>query len=191
MDYVSELRSNIFLAEEEEFSFRIYAVFKESPYLADGIVRETSNRMEAHLVTTEGWKTCRLSLEYEGKTYSGEMSFDNIKSEYYLSLPLDVSKASELSCKIEYEEKKIDVVASSVKSASTLSPEKILNVLQEKEEELFSSLTDKYGFGGEIYLRLIYEDAAYYYVGIIDRNGKNNAFLLNATTGVILAKRIA
>ena len=51
------------------------------------------------------------------------------------------------------------------------------------------SMTDKYGFTGEIYIRLIYEDAPYYYVGIIDRNGTINAFLLNATSGKILAKR--
>ena len=50
-------------------------------------------------------------------------------------------------------------------------------------------MTDKYGFTGEIYLRLIYEETAYYYVGIIDRNGNIYAFLVNAQTGKILAKR--
>ena len=50
-------------------------------------------------------------------------------------------------------------------------------------------MTDKYGFSGEIYLRLIYEDSPYYYVGIIERNGTVHAFLINAQTGKILAKR--
>ena len=50
-------------------------------------------------------------------------------------------------------------------------------------------MTDKYGFSGEIYLRLIYEDSPYYYVGVINRNSEVNAFLLNAETGKILAKR--
>ena len=50
-------------------------------------------------------------------------------------------------------------------------------------------MTDKYGFAGEIYIRLLYEEAPYYYVGIIDRSGGCNAFLMNAETGKILARR--
>ena len=76
-----------------------------------------------------------------------------------------------------------------MKTEQTLSPKGCLQKLQESEGELFSSLTDKYGFTGEIYLRLLYEDAPYYYVGVIERTGKIHAFLLNAKTGKILAKR--
>jgi hypothetical protein len=50
-------------------------------------------------------------------------------------------------------------------------------------------MTDKYGFTGEIYLRLLYEDAPYYYVGVINRKGEITAFLVNATTGKVLAQR--
>ena len=65
----------------------------------------------------------------------------------------------------------------------------ILQNLQKTESELFSSLTDEYGFAGEIYIRLIFEERPYYYLGVIDRNGKITAFLLSAETGKILAKR--
>ena len=189
MDYVSELRKNIFVAETEDFSLRIYSVVKESPYLADGIVQERSPRVEAHLITPEGRETCSISFFYNGKTYGGEMSFDNVKTEYYFSRTLDISNANELPCTIEYGNTKIEITAVSVKTSETFSPETILKKLEREEKELFTSLTDRYGFDGEIYLRLIYEDAPYYYVGIIDRNGKINAFLLNANTGKILAKR--
>jgi len=188
-DYVSELRSNIYIAEKDGFSLRIYAVLKESPYVADGIVQERSARVEAHLIAPEGQETCRLTFSYGGKDYGGEMSFDNVKTEYYFSRTLELSNASELPCVIEYGSTKVEFTAVSVKTAETLSPENILKNLHREESEFFSSLTDKYGFSGEIYLRLIYEDAPYYYVGVIDRNGKINAFLLNANTGKILAKR--
>ncbi len=189
LDYVSELRNNIFIAETDEFSLRIYAVVKESPYLADGIVQERSARVEAHLVAPEGGETCNLTFSYNGKSYGGEMSFDNVKTEYYFSRTLDVSTASELPCVIEYGDTTIEVTAVTVKTVETLTPENILKDLEHEEAELFSSLSDKYGFAGEIYLRLIYEDSPFYYVGIIDRNGKISAFLLNANTGKILAKR--
>lgn len=50
-------------------------------------------------------------------------------------------------------------------------------------------MTDANGFAGEIYLRLIYEDVPYYYVGIIDREGRIFALLVDSEDGKILAKR--
>ena len=117
------------------------------------------------------------------------MSYDNVKMEYYYSCSLDTSSLSQIACNITYGESEMQVNASSVLNENNLSAKEVLNVLQTKESELFTSMTDKYGFAGEIYLRLIYEDAPYYYVGIIERSGKTNAFLINAQTGKILAKR--
>ena len=187
--YVSELRSDIFLAEADGFSLRIYAVTKENPYVMDGIPKERSSRVEAYLVAPEGDKTCNFSFTCDGKSYGGEMSFDNVKTEYYYACTLDIASVSELPCRIEYGDKTLELKAVSVKTSDTLPPQNVLKNLETEEAELFSSLTDKYGFAGEIYLRLIYEDAPYYYVGIIDRNGNIHAFLINAKTGKVLAKR--
>ena len=189
MDYVSEVRSNIFLAETEELSLRIYAVAKETPYVADGIPCERSTRTEVRLSAPSGDKECNLTFTVNGKTYGGEMSFDNVKTEYYYSCGLDVFDLSAITCIIEYGDSQVEMNALSVVNAQTLSPNDVLRTLQTAETELFSSMTDKYGFSGEIYLRLIYEDFPYYYVGVIDRNGNVTAFLINAQTGNILAKR--
>ena len=188
-DYVSELRNNIFLASDEEFSLRIYSVQKESPYSADGVPRETNIRTEIWLVAPSGDRECNVSFEFDGKTQGGEMSYDNVKAEYYLSCNLDISALSSLTCSIRYGETTRELTAKSVLSETTLSPETVLKKLVTAEQALFTSMTDKYGFAGEIYLRLIYEDSPYYYVGVIDRNGKTNAFLINATSGKILARR--
>ena len=72
---------------------------------------------------------------------------------------------------------------------NTLSADKILDGLLHAEKPLFDSLTDRYGFAGEIYIRLLFESAPYYYVGVIDRSGNVTAFLINGETGKILAKR--
>lgn len=188
-DYVSELRSNIFLAEEENFSLRAYALFKESPYAMDGIPKSPSPRMEAYMIAPNGANTCTISFEYQGENYKGEMSYDNVKGEYFFACNVDVSEATELHFEIEYGERKIPLRATSIKTNDMLSPKNILSMLEECEQELFLSLTDKYGFSAEIYLRLIYEGAPYYYVGIIERSGNVHAFLIHAKTGKILAKR--
>ena len=76
-----------------------------------------------------------------------------------------------------------------MRTDTTLSPKAALACLLGAEKELFSALTDKYGFAGEIHIRMIFENSPYYYIGIIDRKGTIHAYLLNAETGKILAKR--
>lgn len=187
--YVSELRSNILLASDEDFSLRVYAVEKEYPYSADGIKRDCTTRTEIYLIAPSGDKNCNISFIVDGKEYGGEMSFDNVKTEYYFSCTLDTSKAIEINFFIRFGESEKSLTAKTVKTQATLPPEKILLSLSQTETELFSSLTDEYGFAGEIYLRLIFEESPYYYIGVIDRNGNITAFLLHAESGKILAKR--
>ncbi len=188
-DYVSELRSNIFLAETEDFSLRIYAVEKETPYAMDGVPQETSPRLEAYLVAPSGNQTMNLHFEIDGKTMGGEMSYDNVKCEYFYSCTLDVSALREIPCALTYGEENLALTAISILTEQALAPKVALEKLIQENSELFSSMTDDYGFAGEIYLRLIHEDNAYYYIGVISREGKVNAFLMNAETGKILAKR--
>ncbi len=188
-DYVSELRSNVFIAQTEEFSLRIYAVNKEAPYVPDGIPQAVSPRVEVYLVAPEGNKTTNITFQIDEKSYGGEMSYDNVKCEYYYSQTLDVSARNAIDCLVKYGDKEVQLRAASVVTKNTLPPETVLDQLLQARPEPFTALTDEYGFAGEIYLRLIYEDAAYYYVGVIDRTGKINAFLINAETGKILAHR--
>lgn len=187
--YISELRNNIFLAQTDEFSLRIYSVTKEHPYVADGIPKETSARTEIYLTLPSGDKTCNLTFTINNQEYGGEMSYDNIKMEYYYSCTLDTSALSSIDCHLTYGDSVADITAISVLKKDTLAPSAILQILQTEETDLFKNMTDKYGFTGEIYLRLIYEEAPYYYVGIINREGGIHAFLINAQSGKILARR--
>ena len=189
LPYVSELRSNILLANTDGFSLRIYAVNKENPYLPDGIPHECTTRVEVYFTAPEGKENCKIFFTLDEQEYGGDMSYDNVKAEYFFSCTLDVSAVESLSCHIEYGEKTLDMTALSIRQEHTMDAMNLLKTLKTAEGELFSSLTDQYGFAGEIYIRLIYEENPYYYVGIIDRNGNINAFLLNAQTGKILAKR--
>lgn len=189
LDYVSELRSNVFLARTEEFSLRIYAVEKETPYASDGVKRETSTRTEIYLAAPSGDKTYTIAFAVSSESYGGEMSYDNVKGEYYYFCTLDIRSQTELSCTLSCEDGETALTAQSVLTDTTLTPEAALKTLIGNESALFESLTDEYGFAGEIYLRLIYEENPYYYVGVIDREGNVTAFLMNATTGKVLAKR--
>ena len=187
--YVSELRSNVLLCKTDEFSLRIYAVTKENPYATDGVPRDKTVRTEIYLLSDDTTQEYYIYFTVNGKEYGGDMSFDNVKAEYYYSCSLDASTLNELTCRIEYGEKKTELIANSVRTDDTLSPRQALAQLRSVENALFQSMTDKYGFTGELHVRLIYEDNPYYYLGVIDRNGKTTAYLMNAKTGKLLAKR--
>jgi hypothetical protein len=189
LNYVSELRSNILLAQTENFSLRVFALEKETPYSADGVKRETNTLTELHLTAPTGAKTYSISFEVDGEKQGGEMSYDNVKGEYYFSCTLDIRAQTEIKFLLSSGSEQTELVAKSVLTETTLSPETALKTLVEKENELFTSLTDEYGFAGELHVRLIYEDNPYYYIGVTDRNGKTTAFLMSATTGKVLAKR--
>ncbi len=187
--YVSELRSNVFIHKDDEYSLRVYSLIKESPYQTDGIVSKTNVRTEIRLIAPSGEKTYAVYFTFDGTEYGGEMSFDNVKSEYYYACPVDVSKCSTLDLRLVCGTNESVYTAKSVLTSDTIAPKQALSLLTEKEKALFDSLTDKYGFAGEIHLRLLYEGAPYYYVGVVDRQGNVTAFLINAVTGQILAKR--
>ncbi len=187
--YVSELRENIFLAETDGYLLRVYSVRKEIPYCADGIPNAISTTVEFHLNAKAADGAYVLEFPFKGKTYGGEMSYDNVKTEYFYSQTLDVANEKEVSVTITSKTETVTLNAKSVLSGSALSAKDAFSCLYKTEKPLFDELTDKYGFQGEIYIRLIYEDAPYYYVGLITRDEKVRAFLLNAENGKILAKR--
>ncbi len=186
---VSELRSNILLAEGEGYRMTVYAVTRETPYRADGIPQDKTTVAEFRLTAPEGQTNVLLDFAYGDKSYGGDMSYDNVKSQFYYSCTLDISQAKEIPLTLQCGESKITLTAKTVLTESTLTPKQLLKTLTDAQPQLFKDMTDKYGFCGEIYLRLIHEDANYYYVGVIDRNQKIRAFLLNAENGKILAKR--
>lgn len=187
--YISEQRNNIFLAQTDDFYLRVYSVIKETPYVADGIPMETSPRAEVTLIAPQGDETYHISFLVDGKSYGGEMSFDNVRAEYSFSCTLDLSTHHAIDFQIQHGEESVTLTARSVLEDDAIPPQEILKIVQRENAELFESMTDKYGFSGEIYLRLLYEDAPYYYVGVIDRNCRITAFLINGTSGKILAKR--
>jgi hypothetical protein len=189
MDSVSELRDNLLLAQNDELSLRVYSVTREVPYLADGIRRELSQFSEFRIVAPAAYNRIDLAFEIGGKHYGGDTSYDNVKSEYFYSCNVDLSGVQSLPITLIYQGNKQTLTALSVKTERTISPQQALNAVYHADKDFIDEKVDKYGFIGEIHVRLIYEENAYYYVGFIEKNGRTTAYLLNAENEKILAKR--
>ena len=185
--YVSELRSNLFIAQNETLSLSVYAVEKEYPYAADGVARKTSPRVELYLSGLSGDTPCSVQFTVNGETYGGDLSYDNATAKFTYSRTLDCSKAENLPVTVAYGDSTYELNALSVRTAATVTPEKALANARRAEAERFKALERKNGFAGELRVRLIYETAPFYYVGLIDRDGKEFSMLLDGETGKILA----
>ena len=187
--YASEIRSNILFYKDDHFLLRVHAVKREQPYIADGIARESVPLCEIFLTAPSGNEPCEIYFTVDGKKYGGDMSYDGVKADYFFSCTLDISTLSQIDFSLSYGKENYTLLAESIVDNTVIAPKSILERLTTDYAPLFARLTDDYGFQGEIYIRLIYEDSPYYFVGVIEKTGKTTAFLLNATTGKILASR--
>lgn len=183
--YVSELRSDLFTADEEEFSLTVACISREYPYISDGIKAPVSNVIE---ITLDGdadeYCVYLLGEEHMG----GEMSFRNTRGDFYYSQGVKSFPEGSVTLRVEWEDKSREIVATSVKTESTLSPEQALSLALDPEKETLRNMSAEGGFAGEFYVRLLRRDKNYYYVGIVNRDGKTISLLLDGESGEVLAR---
>ena len=184
--YISETRSNVFLYEGDDVKLSIYCGEKESPFVADGIRGKLSDIVEIYV---------RPNGEYENVTISsssfegGEMSYLSARGMWYMSFSAAALSGDTVNVTLDCDGTKTDYTLLSVLSDGVMNCEKALDCVREHDGELFNSLTENGTFRGEIFIRLLYDEKCYYYVGVCDREGNIHAYLTDAQTGRIVAER--
>ena len=155
----------------------------------DGIPKQASILTEIYFTAPKGDLDCSISFTVQDRQFGGDMSYDGVKAEYFFSCTLDISSLQAIDFSLAFGEETLSICAQSVVDSSVLTPKVVVERLAVEYKALFDRLTDDYGFQGEIYIRLIFEDSPYYFVGIIERDKTTTAFLINAVTGKVLACR--
>lgn len=187
--YVSEYRNNLFLYDGDEFSIRAQSVEREYPYVADGNKGDMTKRVELFISAPVGTQNCSVFFHAGGLRYGGEASFDNVKNQYYFSCTADLSSARSLPVTVTFDSQEFEITAPSVLTDDVLPLQRLIECVFEADGELLKRLTAEKDFDGELYVRILYEDAPYFYVGVVEKSGNVTAFLLEAKTGKVLAKR--
>ena len=189
--HLSDVRSDIFVAETEEFSLAISCITRETPYAADGVACNTRDMLEIVLKPSEEADgTASYSAALHGTpSVSGELSYRSVRGDYYLSQGVTDFPEGSVTVRITKDGETQEVTAASVKSAETLTPKEALNFAVGEERELIGRMTSDSGFQGEFQVRLLRRNATFYYVGIIGKN-ESAALLLDAETGEVLARRV-
>ena len=184
-NYVSELRSDLFVASEEEFSLTVACITREYPYITDGIKATMCSVIE---ITLEG-DADEYSVYLLGEDkMGGEMSFRNTRGDFYYSQGVKTFPEGSVSLRVEWEDTSREIVATSVKTEHTLSPQAALDHALKDEQATLERMSADGTFRGEFYVRLLRRDKNYYYVGIVDTSGKMISLLLDSESGQLLAR---
>ena len=187
--YVSEYRNNLFLYEGEGFTIKAQNVEKEYPYVADGYKGEMNCRVEFYVSAPADTRSCEIYFWVDGTKHGGEASFDTVKRQFYFSCAASVANATALPVQLHIDGVEWQLTLNSVKTPDLLPLSELLTKLFSEESTLKKKLAENGELACELYVRILYEDAPYFYVGVVDRKGTIHAFLLNGQTGKILARR--
>ncbi len=187
--HLSEVRSDIFRAETEEFTVTLSCVAREYPYATDGVACPLQNVAEISLRPAQYTAETFCIYVAGEKGFGGEASFRNFAGDWFLSQSVEQFPEGSVSLRVEWGENVREITATSVKNEKTLTPEAALGCAVRAEEELIGRMTQDGVFRGEFYVRLLRRDKNYYYVGVANSAGSLLSLLIDAETGEVLARR--
>lgn len=185
LSYVSEKRTDIYLYSDDGLEIKIYVCERETPYSTDGIKGEMSDLTEIYVTLPKNYDEVNISAG----NATGEMSYKAADNCYYLSLSDGGIYGDSVDVTLNYGGESEVYTLSSVLYGGVISCDEAIKCVLEYDGQLFASLTENNIFCGEIYVRLLYDDGCYYYVGVCDRNKKISAYLVDGEKGKIIAKK--
>ena len=183
--YVSEKRSEIYLYKDDEVDITIHCVSREQPYNADGICGDKCDLVEIFIKFSKSPDSVEISLE----GFSGEMNYEAVDRRFTASFSSPAYRAEGVDITLVVNGGSKTYRALSVLDSGVLTCEQILKCAIEHDRELFESLKSGRDFAGEIYIRLLYDDGCYYYLGVCDRNKNITAYLLDGGVGKVIATK--
>ena len=188
--YLSEVKSDLFLCETEEFSCSLACISREYPYLNDGVAAEKTNVVEIVLESKIGNNyDFTVTATAEHFSVGGDTSFRNTSGDFYFSQGVKAFPSGSVVLTVQWEDESRELVATTIKNENTLSPEEALSFAVASEKETIDKMKQNGAFAGEFRVRILRRDKNYYYVGIVARDGSELALLLDGESGKTLARR--
>lgn len=184
--FISEKRTAVYLYEDDDISVKLHFSVREEPYLSDGYKGEMTPLCEVFVHFSQSPDKVEVQFD-DGR--GGEMNYMSVTDSFYLSFSGEFS-GDKITLKLVWGNSEKTVEAQNVMYDGVISCEDALESAMQYDGETFSALTDGKNFLGEIYVRLL-SDAGkcYYYVGVCDREGIINAYLVDGENGNIIAER--
>ena len=185
LDYISEKRTDIYLYSDDGLEIKIYKSEKETPYSADGIKGNMGKLCEIFVTLPKNAETVEISVG----GINGEMSYRAVENCYYISAADGGFDGESASVTLVCDNESATYTAQSVLYDGVMNCEQAVKCVIDYNTELFKSMTTDKLFDGEIFVRLLYDEGCYYFVGVCDKNSKITAYLVDGERGKIIAQR--
>ena len=187
---LSELRSDLFYGESENFAVKAGYGFKEK-LLADQTSYEKVYELTFKLAneTSDGAIYC-VNLDFNGNTYKADFKLNPVTHALTASIEIENFNLKEFTVTLTNASIQESVTLRSTLPDGTIDHVKALEFLQKHQQPLLNNYTNEQGeFTAKIQARvLIKNDKPYWYIGIV--NGDNlKALLIDGITGEVLAIR--
>lgn len=185
LDYVSEKRTNVYVYEDDSVLIKINCSYKEQPYAADGIRGEVGGLCEIFVSLPKNPQ--ELEVSFEG--FGGEMNYRAVDNLYYLSFTAEPFDKNSVEVTLSADGKTDVYTALTVIYAGVMSCDDAVLCVIDHDKTLFENLTVNGVFDGEIFVRLLYDEGCYYYVGVCNKQKHISAFLIDGERGKVIATK--
>ena len=190
--YVSQLRLGVYQGAFEDYKITAFAEDRETPFLLDGFVGTKEYIMTVKVEKQKG--SCDgvfIKLDYDDVSVESKLEYNPLNGKFISEIKVSkLPTSSSILATIKCEELECSCELTTQKNAGTISYENALNSLKNSEPSLIKNLFETTNICTEIHIRLIAEgDKNYYYIGLVDKDGKIKAFLIDGLSGEVLAKR--
>lgn len=184
-DCASEIRQDVYLYADDDLQFKIYVGERETPYLTDGIKGEMNGIVEAYLTISN----CDQEVWLEMESFKGQMNYQAVTKNFYLNFAGDGFESEKVKVKLTLDGKVKEFCAESVLYDGVIDCKTAVDSVAEYAKDKFAQMCASGEFLGEIYVRLLFDEKCYYYVGVCDSLGKISAYLVDGETAKIIAER--
>ena len=190
--HVSELRSDVFYGQSENYTVKAGYGFKETPYNNDGTARSRQNLLTFRLLNKETDDVSySLTTTINETQYKTVFKLNPVSHALTATIEIDGFNLKEFSVTINSGANTETITLLSQLPENTINYLTALNHLEKEQSELIKSYCDVDGnFNAEIYARILVKDGKpYWYIGIASGNENLKALLIDGVSGEILAIR--
>ena len=190
--YVSQLRQDIFIGENDEYKLTVYQEKRENPFIADTFIGSMENHV---IIKIEGKEQSvdevSASFNIDNKEYKGNFIFNPINNKFTLDVVVEkFSEQKEVEIILYKDTETQSIVVKSMLFEQTKNYEEVLKSVSKHDKNTINKLFKGNKVIAEIHIRLLYdENKNYYYVGFVESDKKTTCYLVDGQTLQVLATK--
>ncbi len=198
-DKLSEVRYNLFVGKNENFSVKFTSGFREDPYVIDGI---SESKKEFGVITVKIFNEQNFNadeneiFEYvitiNDTDYDGTFEQNPFDKTFVADIETFVLDESKVEIKLTFQGKTFESELVNVSKNFKISHKDALDIFIKEHEKNIENYI-KNGINFEIYVKILGDDSVaseqyYFYICLISTNNDTINLIINPQNGEILAK---